>query len=128
MKQPPQMKLWEVVSAFREHSDVLKAVVYGKRWKNPYAVLLREFAQHVRAQDRAVLDRLVPLELTREIASRCVGLRFQYSPGAGSLCRLFDSTESGSNTVVLSALEVHDRFGGSIMEQVLESGSANVSE
>src|SRR6185295_11208527 len=79
----------------------------------------------VRTQNRAILDSELPLELTREIAQRCDTL-FCYSSETGLIRRLMPNLKPESGMVILTALDVHDRFGGSAIEKVLEHSSASV--
>ena len=64
--EPRQMKLWEVVSGFREFTNEVAAVFSSERWRGGYGATLSRFDELVRTQDRAVLDSLVPLDLTRD--------------------------------------------------------------
>jgi hypothetical protein len=136
---PPPMKLWEAVSAFREFPHILAEVFSSERWRATHGDSFSRYDELVRAQDRATLDSYLPLELTREIASRCDALQFCFSPGTGILrratpCSILDRQTHWiwgltlqADDVTLTAGEVHDRFGGSIIEEVLEFGSARVT-
>jgi len=128
MSRPPPMKFWEAVSAFREFPDVLAEVFGSDKWRTVYGETFSRWEELVNAQDRAALDEYLPLELTREIAKRCQGLTFGYSAETGHLWRMPAVFAQGLQTMMLSALDVHDRFGGSVIEEVLERGSARVMD
>jgi hypothetical protein len=125
---PPAMKLWEAVSAFREFPHVLAEVFASDTWRARYQERFSRFDELVHVQDRSALDYYLPLELTRDIARRCQGLTFSYSPESGRLHRRTPDPAEDPNAITLSALDVHDRFGGSIIEEVLEYGSAKVTD
>ena len=112
------MKLWEVVSAFRDDPESLAAVMNSNRWREPYARHLRDWARLVDMQCRDVLDSFVPLEFSGEIASRCKR-RFFYNPQT----RRLRADHHAAGKIEMTALEVHDRFGGSVIEEVQEKGS-----
>jgi len=120
------MKLWEAVSAFRDFKSVVKEVFSSERWHSTYGQKLSQYDEFVRARDRSMLDSYLPVELTREIAARCMRLRFCLSQD-GWLRRAAADLTAQPGTTTLSALDVHERFGGSIIEEVLEYGSARVT-
>ncbi len=49
-------------------------------------------------------------------------------PEQGTLHTLVRERDSDNKYIVMTALEVHDQFSGSIIEEVLEKGLANVEE
>jgi HEAT repeat protein len=125
-KRPRGMKFWELVSAFREESELVGEVLSRDRWRDPYlAWYATNFSELVRSGDRAILDALLPLELSREVALASK-LRFALDEGTGLLRRAGEQGGDPSSVCELSASEVHDRFGGWIIEEVLEYGSARV--
>src|SRR5262245_56547092 len=127
MSQPPPMKLWEAVSAFREFQSALTDVFGSERWRAPYGGTFSRLDELVRTQDRAALDSPLPIELTRELARRCDGFRFHFSPDTGWLRRATPGLAAEASVITLTALEVHDRFGGSVIEEVREHGSARIA-
>lgn len=118
-----QMKLWEVISTFRDGSGTLANVMGSARWRDPYLGFLQQFDELVTDYRRDVLDSVVPIELSRELAARCKRL-FYYSPQSGVLRG--DHHCYSSTDIQMTALEVHDRFGGSIIGEVAEKGSARI--
>jgi len=122
------MKLWEAVSAFREFESVLAEVFGSDRWRGSFGGSFSGFDELVRTQDRATLDSHLPVELTRELARRCDGFRFQFVPVTGLLRRAASDVMPDAGAITLTALDVHDRFGGSVIEEVLEYGSAKVTD
>ena len=121
---PPPMKFWELVSAFRSEEDLLVSIFSTARWREPYLQYWLSSNQLVSEQRRDILDALVPVDLSREVAARS-RLRFFYHPTD----RILRSrpTQPGQHSS-MTALEIHDRFGGSIIEEVLEYGSATVTD
>lgn len=120
---PPPMKLWELFSAFSRDESVLTSIVSTARWREPYLQYFLSFARLVSEQRRDILDAPVPEDLSREAAARS-SHRFFYSATDSVLRHRPAPAEQHS---LLTALEVHDRFGGSIIEEVLEYGSAQIN-
>ena len=125
---PRQMKFGEMVSAFRDQNTVLEKVLRSPKWQSEFWEKYQELEQLVERQDRQVLDAFVPIELSREIAAQCLAMKFHFNPEKGTLHKLVRERDSDNEYIVMTALEVHDQFGGSIIEEVLEKGSANVEE
>lgn len=117
------MKLWELVSAFRDHRAIVREVLAAPRWKDPYLEHFDRFDSLVRSQDRGTLDEVLPTELTREVAA-LIPDRYLYDVTARTL-RAAPPMPDGQGEV-LTTLEVHDRFGGHVIEEVLEYGSARI--
>ena len=99
-------------------------LVHSEEWSEPYGGYFDRFDQLVQAQDRAVLDSPVPIELSRAAASLCNDLRFTISDD-GNIRRLTPGDES---TSAVSAVHIHDTFGGAVIEDVLEKGSYRLPE
>jgi hypothetical protein len=117
------MRFWELVSAFRSLDGVLERVLNSPPWRAIYADSLRQIDALVLRQDRSVLDASVPLELSRSI-SALDPRRWTFDPVTGVL-RARMASEPGE---ALTTLQVHDRFGGSCIEEVCERGSVTVME
>jgi hypothetical protein len=120
------MKFWELVSSFREEPWAVLEVVSRPEWQEPYRRWLGAYNQLIDREDREVLDALVPEALSREVARLC-SRRFAYSPLWGVVRESWP--EGGRNPGPLedlSALEVHDRFGGWVIEEIGEFGSMSV--
>jgi hypothetical protein len=120
------MKFWEAVCAFREFETELEAVFCSERWRDTYGRDFLRFDEIVRNQERSILDGPLPVELTREIARRCDRMQFSFSPESGCLRLTSPALVADSRTITLSALDVHDRFGGSAIEEIVEKGSITV--
>jgi hypothetical protein len=120
------MKFWEAVSAFREFETVLEEVFGSESWRATYGQDFSHFDEIVRKQERSILDGPLPLELTREIARRCGRMQFSFSPESGCLRLKSPALAADSHTITLSALDVHDRFGGSVIEEIVEKGSITI--
>ncbi len=130
------MRFWEVVAAFRDRREILEAVFSSEKWRNDYLASFLTFDKIVDRQDRQILDAAVPVELSREIAARYPGTYDLYPTLEHSLSQepvslLKDHTPENAfegECNELTALEVHDRFGGYAIEEVAEYGSCYVSE
>ena len=86
------------------------------------------FDELVREQRRDVMDMLLPLQLTREIAANCHKKRFWYDPTRQALRVADEGFLIPGKYIEMTALEVHDRFGGSMIEEVCEYGSVQVND
>jgi hypothetical protein len=116
------MRCWELLSGFREFADIVRLVASTEQWRDPYLALFDRRHDLVAKQRREILDAPVPHEFTREVCRR-VPLNFVLS-ASGDTLRRAQSLVTGSP---LSALEVHERFGPAVIEEVLEYGSAAVA-
>ena len=76
-----------------------------------------------------MLDQLVPLELTREICQRS-SRKFVLWPCASNLREDLPHSygyKEQANLPKLTILEVHDRYGPAIIQEIREYGSAYVA-
>jgi hypothetical protein len=121
----PPMRFWELVSAFRDWPDVLRDVFATEPWRRHYLPLYEQYNELVNRQDRDVLDAPVPLALSREVSARCPQ-RFIFDPASRVLRCARPGEPSAASRVVMTALQVHDGFGGSVIEEVFEKGSARI--
>jgi hypothetical protein len=123
------MTCWEVLSGFRDYPEIVRSVLTSAKWKSEYSEHLEDFQRLVSAQDREVLDRLVPLELTREICKQLPNA-YVLSPDSKNL-REYRPGSTGyakqAGLAKLTALEVHDRYGPAVLEEVQEYGSATIA-
>jgi hypothetical protein len=122
------MKFWEVVSAFRDEPDILATVFGSDKWRSQYFELFSHFGEFENEQRRDVMDMLLPLELTREIAANCHKKRFWHDPSRQELRAADEGFLLPGRYIEMTALEVHDRFGGSMIEEVCEYGSVQVND
>jgi TPP-dependent indolepyruvate ferredoxin oxidoreductase alpha subunit len=117
------MKFCELVSAFgRSQPDIIRDVLKSEQWSDKYLRIYESFNDLVEQQERNILDAPVPVELSREIAAR-FPIAYELN---GNVLREATAT-SISKTSTLTALEVHDRFGGAAIEEIGEYGSVVVS-
>ena len=121
------MKFWEALSAFRDDKETLDEVFGSDKWQAAYFEAYSQFDDLVRKQDRTVLDAFLPLELTHEIAARYHKTKFKFSPKDRILRAAREERVTGDDLLEMTALEVHDQFGGSVIEEVSEYGSAHVA-
>ena len=124
---PKPMKFWELVSAFREEPEILSEVLGKEKWRRQYHHLFLNFDSLVQIQDREALDAPVPLELSREIAKLFSG-KFYYYPEKNIIRNADVDRIPDEQRIILSALEVHEKFGGSVIEEIFEYGSALVDK
>jgi hypothetical protein len=124
-KIPRPMRFWELLSAFRSREDLLRDAFASRPWPEDYLSLYENRSQSIHQQDRGVLDAPVPWELSRSIAAR-FDQRFQFDPHDRTL-RTGDSPRFASAAAIeMTALQVHDQFGGAYIEEVFESGSTRI--
>ena len=112
-----QMKFWELVSAFRSERSILEAV-FAEQPDHEFSAHFSNFSELVHTQNRAVLDSIVPNELVFLVAARSMQ---SFSLSENGTLRLARSAMDGQ---ILSALDVVERFGGSVIEEIHERGSA----
>jgi hypothetical protein len=122
---PRPMKLWEVMSAFRDRKDILAKVFGSARWRDDYGEIYQNFYELVSRQDRQVLDAPVPIELSREIAA-LYPAQFLFYPARGIVREASIDRLPDEQRIEMTALEVHDRFGSSVIEEILERSYAQV--
>jgi hypothetical protein len=125
------MKFWEVISGFRDgtEAEIVRSVLGSPSWRDRYWEHLLSFDGLVDTQRRDVLDQLVPLGLTREICQRSPA-KFVLWPTASNLREYLPRSYGGNEQAKLpklTILEVHDRYGPAIIEEIREKGSAYVS-
>jgi hypothetical protein len=123
LRQPITFR--ELVDTFWGWRDVLREVLCGERWRRDYLDLLERYSDPTKP-DRARFDAQVPIELSREVAAQCPH-RFGYDASSLYLHWTPEAVHPGDTPLVeMSALEVHDRFGGSLIGEIWDKGSAPV--
>jgi hypothetical protein len=115
------MKFWTLVSFLRREPDALRLVVEDPRWLI-YAGLLNDCDRLVRVHDRSVLDAELPAELCIE-ALRHSDREYRLRDGVLTWANSAAGVDAGPG---LSAVDVFTRFGGEVLEEVEEYGSAKV--
>ena len=113
------MKFWELVSAFRSERNILDAV-FAEQPENEFSTHYANFDALVASQNRDVLDAALPDDLVSPVATRSTQT---FSLSADGLLR---SAQYASDGQIISAIDVVNRFGGSVIEEVLERGSSRV--
>ena len=111
------MKFWELISAFRSERSVFDAV-FAEHSDHGFSAHYANFDTLVSAQNRDVLDSVVPQELLLLIASRS---KQKFYLSADGTLRL---AHPAMEVRILTALDVVERFGGSVIEEVHAFGSA----
>jgi len=113
------MKFWELVSAFRSESNLLDAV-FGEHLDHEFSAHYANFDALVDNQNRDILDAAIPDAFVSLVATRSTQT---FSLSADGTLR---SAQHASTGQILSAIDVVNRFGGSVIEEVHEYGSARV--
>ncbi len=115
------MKFWELTSAFRSFDKQLSSVLTSGQWSQPYGEWYNNLDQLVQSQDRTKLDAEIPEKLLAEV-STAVGDRLVFFSGEGWIRnRRVDPADTK-----MTVLEVAMKYGGSVIEEVLEYGSCKV--
>jgi len=117
------MKFWEVLSGFRNWREVVLRVLNLAEWQEPYLGWYHRRNELVEDQNREILDALVPAELTREIVKQIPEYYFFDEDSRNLRANQVGMSES-DNVIRMTALEVHDQFGGAFIEEIQEYGSA----
>lgn len=109
------MKLWQLVSIM-DDSRILQSLASSQEeWKN-LELWFAEFGKLVQVQDRVKLDYELPESLVNLALSRSKKICFLSGDG------WLRSWPMSADDQSLSALEVYKRYGGTILERVLENG------
>jgi hypothetical protein len=108
------MKFWELVSVTREEPELMDRLLDNPDWHG-YHSWYTNYGQLVRRQDRQKLDSELPDDISRHIltASRA---KYYLSDG------FIRTRPHGSSNAVMSAAEIYERYGGSLLEDVQEAG------
>jgi len=125
------MKFWELVSCFRggAEAQIVRSVAASPRWRDRYWDDLLNFGSLIEEQRRDILDQVVPLQFTREKCHRSTA-KFVLWPSASILREylpLSDGRAKQAELPKLTILEVHDRYGPAVIEEVREYGSACIA-
>lgn len=122
------MKFWELTSAFREEEYILKAVLQQGKWKS-FNDNYENLETIVRKQNREILDKEIPYQLAFEVCSRSQQKFWYYPNREPSLLSTFPWQLKSSNELfeILNAVDVLNRFGGSIIEEVREKSYTEVA-
>ena len=116
------MKFWELISAFGRGDSKIERLFRSDAWRVPFHDYYTDFDKHVVSQNRDVLDQFVPLDLSRA----CAELRSDLVFFTDASCSIVRSQRLDSSDVEISALQIHEQYGGAVIEDVLEKGSYRV--
>lgn len=112
------MKFWQLEAISRwDTVPLLGDELCNPEWAE-FKEIFDNYVEIVNKQNRTKLDKIVPHKLVRAVVSK-LKLRFVLR---GDNLRLAPDGEEGN----LSAMEAADRFGGEVIEEVLEKGSFRV--
>jgi hypothetical protein len=114
------MKFWELVAVCCDEPGILEHLGDRPEW-NEYLDWWHREAALADNQERDKLDRQMPDELCRHLLVRT---RTRYRISNGYL------RQASANGVgpTYSAVEIYDRYGGSVLEHVREKGSAPIQQ
>ena len=115
------MKFWELISAFRGFEEQVSETLAKARWNQPYSEWYRNKSQLIDNQEREKLDAPIPEDLVLEVA-QAIGDRQVFYLNEDILRNRLHSP----NDTRLTVLEVVKRYGGSIVEGVMEYGSFKI--
>ena len=118
------MKFWELVSAFRSEKDILSEVLQNPQWEMYYKYFLN-LESIITKQDRLILDKTVPFDLAYEICWKSK-LRFylSYKESPQIIYHLKQDPQEDFQQIFASDILI--RYGGNVIEEILEYGSAKV--
>ncbi len=119
------MKFWQLVSVLRGSNILEQLVLEDPRWEEYYH-LLEDFNRHVDAQNRDVLDRPVDSELCR-VALQAWPRRFWINENGHLVQYRPEQDKDVEPQSLISAYDTYERYGGDVLEDVLEYGSVKVS-
>ena len=116
------MKFWEFESVLRGEDEKIFKVLDEPKWAT-YLEWHENFDAHVKNQNRNILDAELPDDLCRQALAQSK-LKFYIQ---GDVLKKFQGKLTRRTPyLLLDALEVFDRFGGSSIEEVLEFGSSRI--
>ena len=113
------MKFWELVSVCREEPELLQRLSGNPAWAQ-YLAWAADFDRLVQTQDRSTLDSEVSDDAARHVLA---GSRATYFLSNGYLRT--NRLDPGDQT--MNSVDVFDRYGGSLLEDVNERGAVPVS-
>jgi hypothetical protein len=111
------MKFWQLVTICYPIRSSLEQLLEEPEWA-VFLKWLKDFNQHVRSQNRAILDAVLPEQLVVSAMTLC-RYRFCIRNGILILCH----EESGEP---IATVEVYLRYGAEAIDEVLEKGSFKV--
>jgi hypothetical protein len=114
------MKLWQLMSIMRDNRALLQSIASSQEnWKQ-FVTWIEDFGKLVQAQDRSKLDYILPDGLVRLALSHSEEVCFLSRDGWLRSRRVSPDDE------LLPALEVYQRYGGDVLEDVFEYGVISV--
>lgn len=112
------MKLWQLHSIMRDCPSTISSIALTRADWRYIAEWMTDFTNLVRRQDRSKLDFILPDEFVRTVLSRLT-LSF-YLNADNQHLRSYSINRSREER--LSAVEAYERFGGDVLEDLLEKG------
>ena len=121
------MKFWELISAFREYPEILEIVLSKNKWRDDFYENYSQIDKHIQEQNRSILDKEVPLELTKEICEKCpIEFIINFT---NSTLRVYNPSLVNKDDIItiISCNKVHDLFGPAVIEEIGEYGSVKIN-
>jgi hypothetical protein len=118
------MKFWELVSLFRDETEVLEKGLAEKRWSD-FQDMFYDFDFLVSAKHDEVLDKIIPDLLMQKLAALSTK---QYTFDAKNKVLSKQNATEETKLEVLSMQAVIEKFGDSFLEEIEEKGSFKLPE
>ena len=119
------MKFWELISSFRSETDNLKSVLKNDRWKKYYNHY-EELESIITRQDRSILDEEIPFHLAKEVCEMSNLKFYLYYKDSPQILSSYKQ-ERENKFEELSPFDILIRFGGSYIEETLESSYSEIT-
>lgn len=118
------MKFWELISAFRSEKENLNSVLDKPEWKE-YKVQFQNIDEIVNQQNRKVLDKEIPFQLSKEVCEKSelkFYLYYEKKP------QMITSWKKGNDEKfeIVTPLDILLRYGGRFIEETLERSISEV--
>jgi hypothetical protein len=118
------MKFWELVSLFRDETEVLEKGFAEKRWSD-FQDMFYDYDFLVSAKHDEVLDKIVPDLLMQKLAA--LSSKQYIFDAKNNVLKRHLATDK-PNTDVLSMQAVIEKFGDTFLEEIEEKGSFKLPE
>jgi hypothetical protein len=115
------MKLWQLMSIMDGEKALLRSIASSQTGWGQFVTWIDDFENLVRAQDRSKLDYVLPDDMVRLALARSEKACFLDMDG------WLRSRRMSPDDVLLPVLEIYQRFGGDLLEEVFDKGAVAVS-
>ncbi len=115
------MKLWQLMAIMDGDKALLQSIASSQSSWRQFGIWIDDFEKLVREQDRSKLDYVLPDDMVRLALVRSEKVCFLDMDG------WLRSWRMSPDDVMLTALEVYQRFGCDVLEEIFEKGGVAVS-